>query len=224
MKVLLPVVKSDNLIKLLFLGCCLFSMVYFGASHFPFQTFNEAPNLSWDSQIPWLPWTAMIYLSQGLLLLLGVIYAPDPLTATRTYYGYLIATFISGGIFIVYPTQLPQIDLASPQLQTITSNLYQFIYWTDVPSNCFPSLHTSLALLAGASLSKRRQGWQVAAPLWSVSIVVSTLTTKQHCILDVVAGMVLFIFCTWICRKLFNKRQHGTVAFYHQADSASHIR
>lgn len=221
---LFPWITPKNLSKLILQGCCLFSVIYYGAGHYPIQTINEAPNIAWDAHIRWLPWTALIYLSQGLFLLLGVIYAPNCLTATRTYYGYLIATLIAGCVFIMYPTQLPRIDLTSSQLQPLISYSYQFIYWSDVPNNCFPSLHTTLALLAGASLRKRGRGWQIVAPLWCSGIIISTLTTKQHCILDVVAGMLLFIFCTWICHSLFNKRQNGTAAFNHSANSASHIR
>ena len=55
---------------------------------------------------------------------------------------------------------------------------------------CFPSFHTILAILAAVAL------WSIPyarwlSSLWAGLIVVSTVTTGWHYVIDVVAGLVI---------------------------------
>lgn len=221
-KNLLPLFNRDNQLRLILLGSILFAIIYLLTGINFLKEPHVAPLCLLDSYIPWLPYSVLIYFSQFAFLLLGVIYAPNQRTATITYYSYLLAILIAGCVFAVYPTFLTRLTL-SEQTQAIQV-LYRFLYAIDVPHNCFPSLHTTLALIAASSLFARSLIWQIVASLWSAAIIVSTLTTKQHCILDVVAGMVLFSFCIWLCRKWFNKRLNGTITFENYSDRRSTAR
>lgn len=73
----------------------------------------------------------------------------------------------------------------------------------------FPSFHTILAFLAGVAL------WSIPylrwiGAFWSISIVISTVTTGTHYLIDVIAGLATVIICTagakwwsrWERRKL----------------------
>jgi len=217
--ILLPEFSAQNRIKLMILGCSIFSLVYLGAANFPLSVIEQAPIINLDTSIKWLPWTVIIYLSQYLYLPFALLYAPNKHIATRTYYGYLVATLLASAIFLLYPTELPQRDLSTAALPIIISLCYQFLYYTDVPANCFPSLHTMLALIAATSLMKRGLTWQIVASLWTIAIIVSTLTTKQHCILDVLAGMLLFSLGVWVFPKWFDRRINGRIAITHNANT-----
>jgi membrane-associated phospholipid phosphatase len=219
----LPPFNRDTRIKLIFLGSCFFAVIYLVMGGYPLRVPSLAPLCILDSYIPWLPFSVLIYLSQFVFLLLGVIYAPSQRTATITYYSYLLAIFLSGFAFVLYPTFLPRLSF-SEQNHPVLGWCYQFLYSIDIPNNCFPSLHTSLALIAASSLRTRSFVWQIVASLWSAAIILSTLTTKQHCILDVVAGMLLFSLCIWLCRKGFNKRLNGTITFKNYSDRQSSAR
>jgi membrane-associated phospholipid phosphatase len=202
MNLTLPTFSPNNQIKLILIGCALFSLIYFGFGHYPLRSTQVAPVMVWDNYIPLIPWTVAIYLSQYFFLTLGVVYAPTSSLSTRTYYGYLFTTLIAGSIFAIFPTELPRIDFNEHALNIVTYSLYQFLYLTDVPNNCFPSLHSSLALMAQASLSLRGKRWCLVARIWCIAILISTLTTKQHCILDIAAGMLLFVICNWLLQKI----------------------
>jgi hypothetical protein len=55
---------------------------------------------------------------------------------------------------------------------------------------CFPSYHTILAVLAAVALSRIPYlGW--IAKVWAALIVVSTLTTGSHYVVDVLAGLAI---------------------------------
>lgn len=194
----LPPFTETSRFKLIVIGCSFFALIYSGIGGHPIREVMQAPMMTLDSYIPWQPWTVTFYLSQYVFLLLAVIYSPNQRIATQTYYSYLLATLLAGCIFILYPTQLPRVSLSQQDTHFVIYYLYQFLYFSDTPYNCIPSLHTTLALFAWLSLKQRNGLWQVVAPLWGGAIILSTLTTKQHCLLDVLAGMLLFLLCIWI--------------------------
>lgn len=80
--------------------------------------------------------------------------------------------------------------------------LYQFYFWrrrhalAEANSNCFPSMHVSVATLAALYLYPRMGP---RALLFPALIGISTLFTKQRYLLDVPAGAAL----GWATFKLF---------------------
>ncbi|MCS5710322.1 phosphatase PAP2 family protein [Candidatus Berkiella aquae] len=215
----LPSFTHTTRLRLIVLGCSFFALIYSGIGGHPIREVMQAPMIGLDTQIPWLPWTVIIYLSQYVFLLLAVLYSPNQRIATQTYYGYLLATLLAGCIFILYPTQLPRVFLPQQDTHLVIYYLYQFLYFSDTPYNCFPSLHTTLALFALISLKQRNAFWQIVAPLWGFAIILSTLTTKQHCLLDVLAGMLLFLLCIGLYQKVFDERVNGAIASQNYTDT-----
>jgi len=68
---------------------------------------------------------------------------------------------------------------------------------SDPPWNCLPSTHCAVAMLAALAIleSDRRLGvWAVAT---AVGIGVSTMYTKQHYLVDVLAGFTLAGLTWW---------------------------
>jgi membrane-associated phospholipid phosphatase len=65
------------------------------------------------------------------------------------------------------------------------------LYRLDPPYNLFPSLHLSMALLAGLAAWKASRRYGATALAGVALIGVSTLTVKQHFIADGVAGIAL---------------------------------
>jgi len=74
----------------------------------------------------------------------------------------------------------------------------------DASGNACPSLHVATAIFSGIWLNHllRRFG----APLWilicnwtwCIAIVYSTLATRQHVAVDVLAGLVLGVLAAWL--------------------------
>ena len=72
----------------------------------------------------------------------------------------------------------------------------------DLPVNCLPSLHVSTVVLCLATQWHRTPGGQRAVPLGlpaSLAMIASTLTFKQHYLVDVLAGAALGFASWWLC-------------------------
>ncbi len=184
------------------IGCIIFSVLYLGIGAHPILSIQPAPHTLLDDYVIFLPWTIVIYLSQFVFLWVGIWCAPNEQAATQTYYHYLFASIVATFVFVIFPTQIPQLD--SNHL------LLKSLYIIDVPNNCFPSLHTALALIAAFGLHQSN-AWGKIAPIWATAIILSTLTTKQHYILDVGAGVVLFIITIRCCHKLLRVNADETI-------------
>ncbi|EYE88152.1 phosphatase [Fervidicella metallireducens AeB] len=94
-------------------------------------------------------------------------------------------------IYVTFPTTNIRPDLASTN---IFVDMLRFLYSVDAANNLFPSIHVLVSWYCFAGLRNNK-----TIPVWyryfslfmAVMISISTLTTKQHVIADVIAGVVL---------------------------------
>ena len=86
-------------------------------------------------------------------------------------------------------------------------NFYSILYTLDNTTNCVPSLHVALSCIAAFGIwYERQQIWQFMA-IWAVLIIISTMTTKQHQFIDVITGIILFITCLFMTRKVAREKR-----------------
>ena len=166
--------------RAIFIGYLLFCVFYLGAPRLTIRAPHLLQPSPVDRAIPFLPWTIAVYLSQFPFLFLTLWLQTDSRRLTRAFIAIAISTVLSCAIFILWPTTLPR----PPARNAAFNALWLF----DVPTNCFPSLHTALATIA-AFFWPRRERWPAA--LWASAIIVSTMTTKQHVAIDVAGGVVV---------------------------------
>jgi membrane-associated phospholipid phosphatase len=102
-----------------------------------------------------------------------------------------IAYAVAAVIFWIYPT-------LSPRPPEVDARFYRWlIEWVDGPRNAFPSLHAVIATLSAGYLWRHFQAagasiyWSIALLLWWVTLLYSTLATRQHRMLDLLAGAAL---------------------------------
>ncbi len=70
----------------------------------------------------------------------------------------------------------------------------RILYWIDEPNNLFPSLHCFMIWLSWVGIRWNKQvsvSWRVSALFMAITVCISTLTTRQHVLLDVLAGILL---------------------------------
>lgn len=67
----------------------------------------------------------------------------------------------------------------------------RFLYEADPPYNCFPSLHVAHSFVSALTCYRVHRGVGIAAAISASLIGISTLFSKQHYILDVIAGILL---------------------------------
>jgi membrane-associated phospholipid phosphatase len=151
-----------------------------------------------DRLIPFIDWTIWIYASQYLLLYACFLGVNSARAISRLVYAISLASLLGFCVFLIYPTEFPRTLTAKEGASTFAFSL---LYSIDSSANCFPSLHVALAWLSALSLRDERRKVGALAIVWAALISVSTLTTKQHYLVDLVGGGGLALLCRWLIEK-----------------------
>jgi len=152
----------------------------------------HAPSLPWDVAVPLQPTWALIYGALYMfLIVLPVFVVRQEEHIRRTFWAYLAVWVTAYVCFLVYPT-------VAPRAPTIVGDGFaawglRFLYDADPPYNCFPSLHVAHSFVSALTCYRLHRRLGVAALLCASLVAVSTVFTKQHYILDVIAGILLAV-------------------------------
>jgi len=150
---------------------------------------------SLDQRIPYIPLFALVYFSTYIF----VIQPFFILSNTRQFY-WMAASFaaislISSLIHAVVPSRIERVEQVT--LGGMTGWMLDLFQKTCKPYGNFPSMHVGLSVpVVAANFLVYGSSAGFLALAWALLIAISTLYTKQHYILDVVAGFAggLFIF------------------------------
>ena len=174
------------------LGISAFFVAYFWVLQHPQSLPTLMPLTALDAQISFQPAAVVAYFS----LWVYVALAPALLESDRELVSYgLAALAISGvgfGIFSLWPTAVPSAGIDWSAHPTIA-----FLKDVDLAANACPSMHVAFAVYTGVwlhdLLRAMHSGRALLAlnALWCVLIVYSTVATRQHVVLDVLAGALL---------------------------------
>ena len=178
---------------------CNFPLPYFYLLKAPAYPTTVMPVIWLDHLVGFQPMAMSMYIS----LWVYVSLPPALLATRRELYGYGLAmagTCLAGLIvFYFWPTAVPAADIDWAQYPDV-----EFLKSMDASGNACPSLHVATAIFSGIWLNHllRRFG----APLWilicnwtwCIAIVYSTLATRQHVAVDVLAGLVLGVLAAWL--------------------------
>ncbi len=152
-----------------------------------------------DNFVPFIGWTVWIYHSQFFLLALNIALLKEPNKVSRLFYSLNLASLLSFVIFLIYPTTIPR---QLPGDSGLTSQALALLYALDAPTNCFPSLHISLAWLSAIEVAQAYKKLGIVISLWTILISLSTLTTKQHYFVDVIGGLLVGVICFISIRRV----------------------
>lgn len=146
-----------------------------------------------DEQIPFLPWTIIIYWGCYVFWIVNYVIGcrQDRERAIRFMSADFIAKLVCLLCFLLLPTTniRPVIDGNS-----IWDELMRLLYRVDAADNLFPSIHcltSAFCFIAVRGNEKVPKWYKAVSFLIAVSICVSTLTTRQHVLVDVIAGVAL---------------------------------
>lgn len=175
----------------------VFCALYLGASAASLREPIALTPSPLDAWVPFLGWSIAVYLSQFALL--GVVFwrAAGSPAWDRSLRSMLVATLTSAAVFVALPTRLDRPPLPDGG---VIAAAYSTLYLFDPPTNCFPSLHVSLATLGALSFWPERRRLTVACLGWAALVTVSTLTTRQHVLLDVAGGAAVALFAHAVTR------------------------
>lgn len=163
--------------------------------------------LALDRAIPLVPWTISIYF--GCFAFWAVHYiwiAWDGGSLARRFFGADILTKgISFVIFLVFPTVMARPEITG---SGFWNDAMRFLYWLDQPYNLFPSIHCAISWLCWDSVrgNERFPRWyRVLTFVCGVAVCISTLTTRQHVLADILGGIALAEICWCLTPRLFAK-------------------
>jgi len=175
-------------------GVYLYWMVFYNlTNHFPLREPALLPLFSFEESVPLIPMTVWIYLSAFIQPLgaVWVLYRRPTLQEAARMMGAMIT--LSCLVFVLFPT-----TMARPPFQVadLSTRMLAFLQSVDQPTNCFPSLHVSVCIACALATWMERRLMGGMMLLWAGLIALSTLTTKQHYMLDIIGGtaVVLFFF------------------------------
>lgn len=172
------------------------------------QTTVHVLQTSLDKQIPRLPVFTIPYLA-----FLPWLYGTLIYSFIKNHYfrqlaiSFIIINLIAFVVYMTFQTYVPRDVITSHDL---FSGILQFIYNHDQPYAGFPSLHSALSVSIATYFVCMKSKWAWAAVAMASLVVVSTLFTKQHFVLDAVSGVGLGCLVTWGVFRVFSLRNHST--------------
>ena len=157
-----------------------------------------------DEAIPFVPEFVFPYMSLYALFWLPVIVSRN--ISLRDFFGIIVATggmfAVAFTVYLVVPSRYPRPDV-SPDASFVYYVLAKALYAYDLPNNTLPSTHAAVvAILLSATRKKFGRRTYAIYALWGTSILLSTVTVKQHYIVDLVSGIILGIASFAIARRL----------------------
>ena len=189
-------VRRHPVLKILGISAFMwvFFLCYFHVLHHPVHPVTTMNLTSLDRLIPFQPQTLPAYLS--LWLYIGV--APGLLLTVRELIAYALwigALCLTGlACFYAWPTAVPALALDFTGYPGFT-----LLKGVDTAGNACPSLHVATAMFTALWVDWLLRHLRMPTVLrvlnggWFAAIAYSTLATKQHVVLDALAGALLGI-------------------------------
>ncbi|PKG35663.1 phosphatase PAP2 family protein [Psychrobacter okhotskensis] len=167
----------------------------------PKKVYNLATPI--DVAIPFIPLMIVPYSWSIMLFCASFFMIKTPAQLSLLTGKLILATLFACFIFYIFPAKF---TFERPTVLGWAHYGYQFLHITDKPFNQFPSLHVAYAVLLGTSL------WQLSkSALYRLAlccicslIIVSTVLTYQHHLLDIAGGLLLAALVLIMINKLRN--------------------
>ncbi len=198
-----PEVSVKFRLKIILFFGFLFLIFYGATNRYPIFEPKLLPLTPIDDFFGFHPWTVWIYISDYFLM-----FAPPFFIKKREVAGRLIKAVVMNfvlhfPIFFLIPTTMIRPPLPTlPIEQNLTNAVFHFIRLIDTPVNCFPSQHVSLCFVMATVFLNYKKKIGVLFLVWAALISLSTMTTKQHYMWDVLGGLaVAFIIYVFVFRR-----------------------
>ncbi len=179
------------------------SIAYNGSRIIMTGKFHHDLSNALDEQIPFVPWTIAIYFGCYIFWIGNYMLGcrQDREEAFRFLSADLLTKLVCLICFLFLPTTnvRPMVEGNS-----IWDELMRFLYQIDAADNLFPSIHCLVSWFCFIAVRKNEKipkWYQLASLLMALSVCVSTLTTKQHVLIDAIAGVALAEGSYWFVEK-----------------------
>jgi membrane-associated phospholipid phosphatase len=179
------------------------SLVYFGIGHLHLNRSTDLLRTRLDDAIPFWPWTAWCYLPfyAGVFIIAIAGFRRRALF-NRALLSVVIVMSLGALGHIFVGAEYPR-PVLHPPYANFSASFMALVQRIDPPGNVFPSLHVAHTTMLSLLLIKDRPRLGLVALVMATALALSTLTTKQHFLADVISGYLLAFLGRWIAlRKL----------------------
>lgn len=152
-------------------------------------------SIPFDAKIPLLPWTIVVYMSWApLIILLGIVFFFHDRGLMRRYLLTMtVGQLLANLTFIVFQTTIPRPHEIVNEATDIFSKMLAIVYQVDNHYCGFPSIHVINCTITMVLIWRFRKAtwWQkLLVTVYFAFIAITTVTTKQHVVLDIPGGIV----------------------------------
>lgn len=153
----------------------------------------------WDARIPFVPAAVWPYISWYFAPWLLLMAPRRDFRRVAGAIALAFATCTIGFVFLPACMERPAI-----QGGTFSESALLLLYRHDPPWNIFPSFHAALCGILWRPVFGGRL-WRTIMPAWMLTICAACVLTKQHQILDVVAGALVGCGALAVATGVFNR-------------------
>lgn len=165
--------------------------LYFAIGHAQFPRSTELLRTRLDDAIPFWPWTSWFYLPfYAAIFIICIVSFRSRRLFNRGLLAVLVVMVVGAAGHLLIPAEYPR-PLVLPPYPDLSSAFMAWVQRVDRPGNVFPSLHVAQTSTLAFLLCRDRPRLGVLTVVMGAILALSTLTTKQHFIADVIAGYAL---------------------------------
>lgn len=141
-----------------------------------------------DRQIPMMTELAPVYVTIYWFFIFPALWGRgrDSFWPLLRAYGSLMV--VCSAVFVLFPVEFPRDPLV---VRHIGDWALQIVHGADPPINCFPSSHCAVATLSALALRDVHPPAYLPGVALALGICVATVLTKQHYLIDTLAGILL---------------------------------
>jgi hypothetical protein len=143
-----------------------------------------------EARVPLSPAWSLIYIGVHPFSITPSLGIRDPRLLRRHVLGQVVIVALSTLAWAIYPVAVQRIEMPSSP-PDFGAWVLASIYGRDPIVNCLPSTHCAMALYTASALRRVNGRLGAWAFFTAAAIGASTLFTKEHYLIDVVAGFAL---------------------------------
>jgi membrane-associated phospholipid phosphatase len=157
---------------------------------------------TYDARIPFVPQFALVYFSTYPFVILPFIILTDAKQFYWMAVSFISISMISSLIHATVPSKIERVEELH-HVEGMSGWMLGLFQKTCKPYGNFPSMHVGLSVpVVGATYLVAGPIIGTATLVWAVLIALSTLYTKQHYIIDVLAGalggILIYLLTFWL--------------------------